>query len=299
MSDVFGPLISTEDLAALMDAGTVKIIDGSWHMPAAGRDPETEYENVHIPGSVRFDVDAISDKNSDLPHMLPPASLFAEAVGAIGISNTDTVVVYDTVGAFSSPRVWWTFRAMGHERVAVLDGGLPKWRAEGRPLSNKASSPEPASYTPRSRPELVRDAAAVLAQSGAGEALVLDARPLGRFLGETPEPRPGLRGGRIPGSRSLPASELLTGDGVFKSVGELSGLIKDAGVKPGQPVIASCGSGVSAASLCLALEHLGENPYAVYDGSWTEWGGRNDLPLETGPIETVPQEAGPRASADI
>ena len=231
------------------------MLDGTYHLPTAKRDGNAEFLERHIPGAVRFDIDDVCDPDDPLPHMIPSPERFAEKVSALGIGNGDTVVVYDVYGLQSAARTWWMFRLFGHDKVAVLDGGMPAWTAEGRALEDGPVKPEPTQFTAAFRPELVRRREDVLANIGSKAAQVADARPAGRFTGTEPEPRAGMRSGHIPGSRSLPI----------------------------QPMISSCGSGVTACMIALAAHRLGHPGVAVYDGSWSEWGGRDDTPIETGP----------------
>jgi thiosulfate/3-mercaptopyruvate sulfurtransferase len=275
-----GPLVTTDWLAANLGRRTVRPVDGSWHMPQLKRDARAEFARAHIPGAAFFDIDAIADTASPLPHMLPSARKFAESVGALGIGDRDVVVVYDTRGVISAARVWWTFRAFGHARVAVLDGGLPKWQAEGRPVETGVPAPKPRRFTARLHRSLVRDLAQMRANLASRREQVLDARSHGRFIGTEPEPRPGLRGGHIPGSLNLPYDQLYRKDGTLLSPDDLQRLFEAAGLDPAKPVVTTCGSGVTAAVLALGLHLLGHEKVAVYDGSWTEWGGRNDTPLE-------------------
>jgi len=268
-------------LAKHLGESDLRVVDGTWHMPQAKRDARAEFEAAHVPGATFFDIDAVSDRSTTLPHMLPPAAQFGTAVGALGIGSGDRVVVYDVRGVVSAARVWWTFRAFGHDAVAVLDGGLKKWRAEGRPVEHGAASPRPATFTARPRPELVRDVEAMRANIGSRAAQVLDARSAGRFAGTEPEPRAGLRGGHIPGSLNLPYETLYEPDGTLKSPDELRGAVAGAGVDLGRPIVTTCGSGVTASVLALALYLLGRRDVAVYDGSWSEWGGRADTPIDT------------------
>ena len=275
------PVVTTEWLAKHLGESDLRVVDGTWHMPQAKRDARAEFEAAHVPGATFFDIDAISDRSTTLPHMLPPAAQFGTAVGALGIGGGDRVVVYDVRGVVSAARVWWTFRAFGHDAVAVLDGGLKKWRAEGRPVERGAASPRAAAFTARPRPELVRDLDAMRANIGSRAAQVLDARSAGRFAGTEPEPRAGLRGGHIPGSLNLPYETLYEADGTLKSPDELRGAVAAAGVDLGRPIVTTCGSGVTASVLALTLYLLGRRDVAVYDGSWSEWGGRADTPIET------------------
>jgi thiosulfate/3-mercaptopyruvate sulfurtransferase len=275
------PVVTTEWLAKHLGEPDLRVVDGSWHMPHLARNARAEFEAAHVPGAVFFDIDAIADRSTTLPHMLPTSAQFAAAVGALGIGSGDRVVVYDVRGVVSAARVWWTFRAFGHDAVAALDGGLKKWRAEGRPIDGGAATPRPAAFTARSRPELVRDLEAMRANVASRAAQVLDARSAGRFAGTEPEPRAGLRGGHIPGSLNLPYETLYRADGTLKSPDELGAAVTAAGVNLARPVVTTCGSGVTASVLALALYVLGRRDVAVYDGSWSEWGSQPDTPIET------------------
>lgn len=275
------PTVTTEWLAKHLDEPDVRVVDGTWHMPQAKRDARAEFEAAHIPGAVFFDIDAIADRATSLPHMLPSAAQFAASVGELGISNGHRIVVYDVRGVVSAARVWWTFRAFGHDDVAVLDGGLRKWRAEGRPVESGGAAPARVAFTARLRPELVRDVEAMRANVARRTVQVLDARSAGRFAGTEPEPRAGLRGGHIPGSLSLPYETLYRPDGTLKPPHELREAVTAAGVDLDRPVVTTCGSGVTASVLALALYLIGRRDVAVYDGSWSEWGSRSDTPVET------------------
>ncbi|MDG2521970.1 3-mercaptopyruvate sulfurtransferase [Caulobacter segnis] len=276
------PLVSTAWLHERLSAPDIKVVDASWYMPAEARDPKREYDLAHIPGAVFFDIDEIADTDSDLPHMLPSAAKFASRVKAMGLGDGSTIVVYDG-GGFRAARTWWAFRAMGHENVFVLDGGLAKWIAEGRPVEDLPSSPQERHFTPRFAADLVRDKDQVRKAIETGREQLVDARPAARFTGEAPEPREGLRGGHMPGARSVPASSVIAPDGTLLPADKLKAIFTEAGVDLDKPIVTTCGSGVTAAILALALHRLGLSRVAVYDGSWTEWGGLPDAPVVTGP----------------
>lgn len=280
-------LVSTEWLAANLASPDVVILDGSMHLPTSGRDAKAEYAAGHIPGAQRFDIDAVSDKSDPLPHMLPSAEQFASQVGAMGISNSTHVVAYDSEGLYSAGRVWWMFRVFGHDNVAVLDGGLKKWKAEARALTDTATLPrQPARFTAKLRPELVRNRDDVRGVIGDAQVQIVDARAANRFEGSVPEPRKGLRSGHIPTARNIPFQLLLGADGTLKPANALASEFKAAGVDIDRPVVASCGSGVTAGVIAIALAELGRPDNAVYDGSWTEWGGDPALPIETGKAQS-------------
>lgn len=276
------PLVSTGWLAARLGDRAVQVVDATWYMPAENRSGRAEHEQAHIPGAVFFGIDEIADPTTDLPHMLPTPEAFAEAAAALGLRREATIVVYDAQGIFSAPRVWWTLRAMGFPEVRVLDGGLKAWRAEGRPLEGGPVSADLAAVEPDFAPALVRDLEAVRRIVADGGAQIVDARSGARFRGEAPEPRAGLRTGHMPGACNVPFGDLLSPDGTMKSVAELRRVFEGAGVDLAQPIVTTCGSGVSASLLALALARLGREDVAVYDGSWTEWGGRPDTPVATG-----------------
>ncbi len=269
-----GALVSTDWLAEHLGETDLKIIDGSWRMPGNG-DAIDNYNAQHIPGAVFFDIDAIADKSTDLPHMLPSPAQFEAAMGALGISDRDRVVIYDEKGLMSAARVWWTFRAMGHKQVAVLDGGLPRWLKQKHPVTADETVPVQTTYVASPVPALCADADDVRAALREG-AIVLDARSAERFSGKAAEPRAGLRAGHMPGATCLPFGLLLNEDGALRPREELELIFANTGVSTGTGpqtrVITSCGSGVTAAILFLALETIGATNAAVYDGSWTEWG---------------------------
>jgi thiosulfate/3-mercaptopyruvate sulfurtransferase len=283
------PVVTTSWLAARLGSPGLRVLDGSWYLPGSGRDAATEYLAGHIPGAVFFDLDATSDPGTSLPHMLPSPEAFAAGMTELGITNSDELVIYDGSGAnLSAARVWWTFRVFGHQRVAVLDGGLGKWTAENRPLETGAVGLPPSRFVANLYPGLVRSLAAVRANLEHGREQLVDMRSAARFAGDAPEPRPGLRAGHIPGSRNLPYTDLVQTDGTILPEAELRDRIQAAGIDLSQPVVASCGSGTTACTLLLGLELLGAREAALYDGSWAEWGGQLDTPVERGP----PSEAG-------
>jgi thiosulfate/3-mercaptopyruvate sulfurtransferase len=271
--------ISPDELQAKLGSPQLRIVDGSWYLPAQNRNAQAEYEAGRIRGAVRFDIDAVSDKSSGLPHMLPSPQDFAAAAGAIGISRDDEIVVYDGPGVFSSARVWWTFRVMGAKNVRILEGGFDRWKAAGRPIETGAPPPvTPAAFKPDFDPALVSHIDTIRDNVHTAKAQMLDARPQGRFTGAVPEPRPGLRSGHVPGSKSLPADTLVK-DGKLKEVSELKALFEGVSLDWRKPVITSCGSGVTAAIITLALETVGHKDHSLYDGSWAEWGQAEDAPV--------------------
>ena len=277
------PIVSTEWLAQRLGSPDLRVVDGSWFMPAEGRSGPEEYLQVHLPGAVFFDIDAIADRASDLPHMLPSPEDFAKAAGELGLSREADIVIYDTHGIRSAARVWWTLRVMGYPKVYVLDGGLRKWLAERRPVEAGEIFPRAVEVEPAFDAELVRNVDDVRALLASGEARIVDARSASRFTGETPEPRAGLRSGHMPGAANVPWEGVIADDGTLRPATDLKAVFKSAGVNIGKPIVTSCGSGVTASVLALALARLGQDRVAVYDGSWTEWGGLPDTPVVTGP----------------
>jgi len=275
------PLVDTEWLAAHLDDDDVKVIDSSFYLPAEKRDPRAEYAAAHIPGAVFFDIDEVADKTIPLPHMFPSPETFDAAAGALGIGNGDTVISYDGGKLTGACRAWWMFRAFGHDRVAVLDGGMSKWRAEGRAVSADPVAPAPATYRSTFDPAMVQPLDAMMNIVAEGSMQVLDARSAGRFTGTAPEPRQGLRSGHMPGALNLPYDRLLRDDGTLRPPEELRDLFTGAGIDLGGTVVTSCGSGVSAAVLLLGLYALGHHDNTLYDGSWSEWGNRDDTPVVT------------------
>lgn len=275
-------LVSTEWLAAHLSAPDVKVIDATWRLPGEGGDPEEDYRSAHIPEARFFNIDEISDTSSSLPHMLPPVEKFVSRVRAMGIGDGHRVVVYDQDGLFSAARVWWMFRVFGHDDVCVLDGGLKKWIAEGRDVDDLPPAPRERHFTARKDASLVRDVTQVASSLKLKEEQIVDARSPGRFRGEEKEPREGLRSGHIPGAKNVHYASLFNDDGTMKSVEETKAIFVAAGVDLDRPVITTCGSGVTAAILSLALARMGHRRNAVYDGSWSEWGAYPDLAVETG-----------------
>ena len=274
------PFVSTDWLATHLSDPNLVVVDASWHMPNAARNAQAEYLAGHIPGAVFFDIDGIADTSSNLPHMLPAPADFARMVGALGVSQDQTIVIYDELGLFSAPRVWWTFNTFGAKTVKILEGGGPKWRAERRPLEAGLVTRARARFEVQFHPESVADFDTVRARSQDEAAQILDARPAPRFHAEVPEPRPGLRSGHIPNSRNLPVT-LLTENGAMKSPEALRALFAERGIDLTQPIITTCGSGVTASALALALQQAGADNVTVYDGSWSEWGARPDAEVES------------------
>lgn len=275
-------LVSTDWLAKHLKDPDLRILDASWYMPDMNRDAKAEYDAAHIPGARYFDIDEIADLRSDLPHMMPPVEKFMSRVRAMGVGDGHQIVVYDGMGLFSAARVWWMFRLMGHKDIAVLDGGLPKWQAEGHPTEDMPPVIRDRHMTVSRQAHMIKDVTQVAAASKLGDYEIIDARSAERFRGEVEEPREGLRSGHIPNSKNLPFGNLLTADGTLKSPDDMRALFEVANVDLKKPAILSCGSGVTAAILALALERMGHDRHAVYDGSWSEWGMYSDLKVETG-----------------
>jgi thiosulfate/3-mercaptopyruvate sulfurtransferase len=277
-------LVSTDWLAAHLDDPHVRVLDSSFKLPGITPTARHDYDRAHIPGAVFFDIDDIAEPGTSLPHMIPSADLFARKMEWLGIGNGDRVVVYDSAGLSSAGRAWWMLRLFGHHDIAILDGGLPKWRTEGRPLDTGVPSPPPRRFTARFDPALVRDKRTLLDNLSSLREQVVDARAAARFEGTVEETRPGLRRGHIPGSRNLPYDQVTDPQTrQLKSAEELSRLFRDAGVALDRPIVTSCGSGVTACALVFALHLIGHPGAAVYDGSWSEWGLPGDTPVETGP----------------
>jgi thiosulfate/3-mercaptopyruvate sulfurtransferase len=272
-------LVSTEWLAARLGQPGITVVDGSFYLPALKRDAKAEYLAGHIPGAVFFDIDAIADQSTSLPHMLPDAAQFARDVGALGSGHDDTIVVYDGVGLGGAPRVWWAFRVFGARNVFILDGGLPKWTAEGRPIEPGEVRRGPRTFAAtldRSAVAGMHDVARALADKS---AQVVDARPGERFRGEAVEPRPGVRPGHMPGAFNVPVTGLID-NGRLIAPDKIAERFHAGGVDLDKPIITSCGSGVTAATLWFALDAIGKAPKALYDGSWTEWGAAGEMPIE-------------------
>jgi thiosulfate/3-mercaptopyruvate sulfurtransferase len=284
MTTIEDPLVSTDWLAAHLNDPRIKIVDASFKMPGILPLPKDDYLASHLPGAVFFDVDAVSDHSNPLPHMFPNAEQFGRDVGGLGISNDDTVVLYDSGGWVAAPRVWWMFLSFGHQNVRILNGGLKKWRAEGRKVESGEVTPKPATFKATFDPSYTRKIEQMVANLESRAEQVLDARANDRYQGKVPEPRPGLRSGHIPGSFSVPYNQLFDAStGAMKSLDELRAVFAGAGVKLDAPIVTSCGSGVSALVLTLALYRLGVRGSALYDGSWSEWGVQGGPPVATGP----------------
>lgn len=275
-------LVSTEWLQAHLKDPDLRILDGSYYLPQMGRDPRAEYDIAHIPNARFFDIDDVADHGSDLPHMVPPVEKFMSRMRAMGVGDGHQIVVYDGMGLFSAARVWWLFKLMGQCNIAVLDGGLPKWQAEGRPIEDMSPVIRDRHMTVRRQNHMVKDVTQVSAAAKLGDYEIVDARPPGRFRGEHPEPRPGLRLGHIPGSKNVCFKDLLNADQTLKNNDEIRQSFENAGVDLNKPIITTCGSGVTAAVLSLGLERIGKTDHSLYDGSWSEWGMFPTVPVATG-----------------
>ena len=278
-------LVSTDWLAEHIKDPDLRILDASWYLPDAGRDPRAEFDAAHIKGARFFDIDEVADLRSALPHTVPPVEKFMSRMRAIGVGDGHQVVIYDGAGLFSAARVWWTFRLMGFENVAVLDGGLPKWQAEGRPVDAKPATIRDRHMIVKRQDHLIKDVTQVARAAKLEDHTIIDARPAPRFEGTAPEPREGMRAGHIPNSQNVPFSTLLNDDKTMKTKAELQAIFDAAGADLSKPIITTCGSGVTACVLALALYQIGKTDAAVYDGSWSEWGMYGDLPIATGPAD--------------
>jgi thiosulfate/3-mercaptopyruvate sulfurtransferase len=278
-------LVSTDWLAEHIKDPDLRILDASWYLPDAGRDPRAEFDAAHIKSARFFDIDEVADLRSALPHTVPPVEKFMSRMRAIGVGDGHQVVVYDGAGLFSAARVWWTFRLMGFENVAVLDGGLPKWQAEGRPVDAKPATIRDRHMIVKRQDHLIKDVTQVARAAKLKDHTIIDARPAPRFEGTAPEPREGMRAGHIPNSQNVPFSTLLNDDKTMKTKAELQAVFDAAGADLAKPIITTCGSGVTACVLALALYQIGKTDAAVYDGSWSEWGMYSDLPIATGPAD--------------
>lgn len=276
----FGPLVTTAWLEENLYSNDLVVLDAAWHMPDSGRSGYAEHQNCNIQNAQFFGIDEIADTTSDLPHMMPSEAKFAQIIGQMGINNDSKIVIYDSIGIFSAPRVWWMFRHMGHENVAVLDGGLKKWLAEGRKTSSDTTKPLTQKYNAKAVKSLVKSFDEILANVETKEAQIIDARGAPRFMGEAPEPRAGLKSGHIKGSLNLPFANLINPDGTMIGDEAIKAEFAKIGVDLDLPIITTCGSGVTACILALALAKLGKIDVPIYDGSWSEWGAIDDAPIE-------------------
>lgn len=274
-------VIEPEDLARRLGEPGLRVVDGSWYLPAQNRDPRSEFAVAHIPGAVFFDHDVVVDDASRLPHTIPTPEQFAVHAGKLGIAESDTIVVYDGPGMFTAPRVWWLFRVMGAEKVFVLDGGFDAWKAEGLPVTTEVTEITPVTFKPRFDAGAVASLDDMRAIINDGSAQIADARSHGRFTGEEPEPRAGMRSGHMPGAFNVPVFSL-SRNGRLKDLDALAATLRNAGIDPGKPVVTTCGSGITAAVITLALHSLGHSDNKLYDGSWSEWGSRDDTPVKKG-----------------
>ena len=277
MSDL---LVTPQWLRTALARDDIKVVDASWYLPAQNRDAKAEFAAGHIPGAVHFDIDAIADQKTDLPHMLPDAAAFAKAAGALGLSDIDTIIIYDGLGLFSAPRVWWTLRVFGAKDVRLLSGGFQAWLRAGLPTEAGWPDPAPAQFDARFDPNATVDFATVLALLNDNAATIVDARPAARFAGAAPEPRPGLRPGHMPGSRNVPFDRLLNENGELANGQTIRAVFAEAGVDLGRPLVTTCGSGVTAAVLSFALAVIGKTDVRLFDGSWAEWGARPGAPID-------------------
>ncbi len=275
-------LVSTEWLSQHLSAPDIRVVDASWYLPNENRNPKAEFSEAHIPGAVFFDIDDIADSDTDLPHMVPSPEKFSSRMRKLGLGDGNRIVVYDGSGIRSAARAWWMIRLFGHDDVSILDGGLVKWQAEGRTISDLPTPAKERHFTSRINGLMIKDKDQVRRNIETAKNQVLDARSKGRFEGNDPEPRQGLRSGRIPGSQNLPFNQLINGDGTLQSADKLKSAFSDAGIDKKQPVITTCGSGITACVLAFGLHMIGHPQVAVYDGSWTEWGLDTDMPLSSG-----------------